>query len=170
MWLDDGQQESWRAVVGLLTMLPAALDSDLRRAAGLTMLDYTVLASLSEAPRHTLQMSALAARASASLPRLSHVVARLEARGWITREAGSQDARATNAVLTKSGWEKVAATAPHHAQTVRDLVVDALSPAQFRQLGSSALKIRRRIEQHTPALPVKPDETSGGLIYPCGLL
>ena len=151
VWLNDGQQESWRAVVALLTMLPAALDSDLRRTAGLTTFDYTVLASLSEAPQQTMQMSALAARASASLPRLSHVVARLEARGWLTREACGGDARATNAVLTKSGWEKVAATAPHHAQTVRDLVVDALSPSQFRQLGIIAQKIRHRIEGQTPA-------------------
>ena len=151
VWLNDGQQESWRAVVALLTMLPAALDSDLRRTAGLTTFDYTVLASLSEAPQQTMQMSALAARASASLPRLSHVVARLEARGWLTREACGGDARATNAVLTKSGWEKVAATAPHHAQTVRDLVVDALSPSQFRQLGIIAQKIRHRIEGQPPA-------------------
>lgn len=151
VWLADGQQESWRAVVGLLTVLPAALDSDIRRAAGLTMFEYTVLASLSEAPKRTLQMSALAARASASLPRLSHVVTRLEKRGWITREVCGRDARATNAVLTRSGWEKVVATAPHHAQTVRDLVVDALSPSQFQQLGIIAGKIRRRIEEQAPA-------------------
>ena len=151
VWLDDGQQESWRAVLGLLTTLPAALDSDLRRTAGLTMFDYTVLASLSEAPKRTLQMSALAARAGASLPRLSHVVTRLEKRGWITREVCGRDARATNAVLTRSGWEKVVATAPHHAQTVRDLVIDALSPSQFRQLGTIAGKVRRRIEDRTPA-------------------
>jgi DNA-binding MarR family transcriptional regulator len=150
-WLDDGQQESWRAVIGLLTVLPAALDSDLRRTAGLTMFEYTVLASLSEAPERTLQMSALAARASASLARLSHVVTRLEERGWVTREASGRDARATNAVLTAAGWEKVADTAPHHAQAVRDLVVDALSPAQFQQFGISAVKIARRVEERAPA-------------------
>lgn len=151
VWLDDGQQESWRAVVGLLTMLPAALDSDLRRTADLTLFEYTVLASLSEAPRRTLQMSALAVRASASLSRLSHVVTRLEKRSWITREVCGRDARATNAVLTRSGREKVAATAPHHAQTVRDLVLDALSPSQFHQLGAIAGKIGRRIQERTPA-------------------
>jgi DNA-binding MarR family transcriptional regulator len=151
VWLNDGQQESWRAVIGLLTVLPAALDSDLRRTAGLTMFEYTVLASLSEAPERTLQMSALAAQASASLARLSHVVTRLEGRGWIIREASGRDARATNAVLTAAGWEKVADTAPHHAQAVRDLVVDALSPAQFQQFGMSAVKIARRVEQRSPA-------------------
>jgi DNA-binding MarR family transcriptional regulator len=150
VWLDDGQQESWRAVIGLLTVLPAALDGDLRRTAGLTMFEYTVLASLSEAPERTLQMSALAARASASLARLSHVVTRLEGRGWITRKASGRDARATNAVLTTAGWEKVAAVAPCHAQAVRDLVVDALSPSQLRQFGIAAAKITRRVEERAP--------------------
>jgi hypothetical protein len=34
---------------------------------------------------------------------------------------------------------------------VRDLVVDALSPSQFQQLGIIAGKIRRRIEEQAPA-------------------
>lgn len=150
-WLDAGQQESWRSVVGLLMTLPAALESDLRRTANLTMFDYLVLASLSEAPKRTLQMSALANRASASISRLSHVVTRLEGRGWITREVCGHDARATNAVLTRAGWEKVLATAPYHAQAVRDLVVDALSPSQLQQFGTIAGKIGRRIEERTGA-------------------
>lgn len=151
VWLDDRQQASWRAVVGLLTTLPAALESDLRRTSGVTLFEYTVLANLSEAPKRTLQMSALAARTDASLSRLSHVVTRLENRGWITREVHGDDARATNAVLTRSGWEKVVAIAPQHVQSVRDLVVSALSPSQFQQLGSSAAKIVRHIEERTPA-------------------
>ena len=70
LWLDDDQQESWRAIVSLLTTLPAALESDLKRNADLSAFDYLVLASLSEAPEHTMQMSDLAARANASLSRL----------------------------------------------------------------------------------------------------
>ncbi len=151
VWLDDGQQESWRAVVGLLLTLPAALESDLRRKADLTMFDYLVLASLSEAPERTLQLSALAAQANASLSRLSHVVARLEKRGWITREVCGDDARATNAVLTKAGWNKVVATAPDHVREVRELVLDALSPSQFQQFGTIAKRIGRRIEERMPS-------------------
>ncbi len=149
VWLDEGQQESWRAVVGLVTALPAALEGDLRRTADLNMFEFTVLANLSEAPNRTLQMSALAYRTTASLSRLSHVVTRLEKRGWVTREVNDHDARATNAVLTRSGFAKVIVTAPDHAQSVRDLVVDALSPSQFQQLGNIARKIQRRIEERT---------------------
>ena len=151
VWLDDGQQESWRGVIGLLTTLPQALESDLRRRADLTMFDYTVLASLSEAPDRTLQMSELAYRANASLSRLSHVVSRLEKRGWVTRELSGSDARATNATLTGAGWKKVVAAAPLHAQSVRDLVVSALTPAQLKQLGILARKIERHIEGRTEA-------------------
>lgn len=149
MWLDADQQESWRAVVGLLMTLPAAIERDLRRVAHLSMVDYLVLASLSEAPERTMQMSALAARANASLSRLSHVVDRLERQGWVTREVCDRDARATNAVLTKSGWEKLVATAPHHAQSVRDRVVSALTSSQFHQFGIIARKIERRIGEQT---------------------
>ena len=34
-WLDDDQQRAWRQVVGLFMTLPAAIDSDLQRNAGL---------------------------------------------------------------------------------------------------------------------------------------
>jgi hypothetical protein len=54
-----------------------------------------VLALLSEAPGRTLRMSALAALAEGSLPRLSQVVARLEQRGWIRRIPDPADGRYT---------------------------------------------------------------------------
>jgi DNA-binding MarR family transcriptional regulator len=66
---------------------------------------------LSESPHRTLRMTALAARANARLPRLSHVVRRLEERGLVERSACPQDACATNARLTDEGWNRLWATA-----------------------------------------------------------
>ena len=60
----------------------------------------TCLFRLSEAPERTLRMSDLAILANGSLSRLSHVVTRLERRGWVRREACPGDGRYTNAVLT----------------------------------------------------------------------
>ncbi|MGH9098727.1 MAG: MarR family transcriptional regulator, partial [Acidimicrobiales bacterium] len=48
MWLDDEQQRAWRGVVQLFRKLPAAMDSDLQRTAGLTLFEFEVLALLSE--------------------------------------------------------------------------------------------------------------------------
>jgi DNA-binding MarR family transcriptional regulator len=79
-------------------------------------------------------MSRLAKLVSASLSRLSHVVARLEAQGWVKRERDPEDGRVQIAVLTDDGYAKVVDTAPGHAEAVQQLVFDRLTPAQVRQM------------------------------------
>ena len=140
-WLTDEQQAAWRPFIALLLRLPAALDAQLQRDAGITNFDYLVLSGLSEAPDRTLRMSELAAIANSSLSRLSHVVSRLEARGWVRREPCPGDGRFINAVLTDEGWQKVLATAPGHVAAVRELLVDALSEEEFAQLGAISAEV-----------------------------
>ena len=135
-WLTAEEQANWRSVVALLIRLPAAIEAELQRDAGISQFEYLVLSGLSEAPNRTLRMSDLAAMASGSLSRLSHVVSRLEARGWVRREACPGDGRFINAVLTDEGWAKVVATAPGHVAAVRRLLVDVLTPQQLRVLGA----------------------------------
>lgn len=135
-WLTAEEQANWRSVVALLIRLPAAIEAELQRDAGIGQFEYLVLSGLSEAPNRTLRMSDLAAMASGSLSRLSHVVSRLEARGWVRREACPGDGRFINAVLTDEGWAKVVATAPGHVAAVRRLLVDVLTPQQLRVLGA----------------------------------
>jgi DNA-binding MarR family transcriptional regulator len=147
LWLDEEQQRAWRGVAKLYMKLPATLDSELQRTAGITLFEYEVLALLSESDRRTLQMSELAAGTNSSLSRLSHVVSRLEKRGWVTRQICPGDGRAAQAVLTESGLAKVIEAAPGHVRAVRELVVDAITPAQLRQLGSAGAKIGHRIEE-----------------------
>ena len=106
-----------------------------------TNFDYLVLSGLSETPSRTLRMSELAAIASSSLSRLSHVVSRLEAKGWVRREPCPGDGRFINAVLTDEGWHKVLATAPGHVTAVRELLVDALSAEEFAQLGAISARV-----------------------------
>src|SRR3954454_4021908 len=108
-WLDDRQMATWVRLAAVLELLPGVLDAQLRHDSGLTHYEYYVLAMLSEAPKRTLRMTALAARTNATLPRLSHVVRRLEARGLVERFPCPQDKRATNARLSEEGWSAVEA-------------------------------------------------------------
>lgn len=133
-WLDYEQLRVWVRLVAVLELLPAQLDSHLRRVADLTYFDYYVLAMLSEAPGRTLRMSALAARTNATLPRLSHVVRRLEDRELVERATAADDRRVTTARLTSQGWDTVLATAPLHVEQVRALVFDALTQQQVAAL------------------------------------
>lgn len=133
-WLSDGELAAWVRLVAVLELLPGALDSQLRKDAQLTHFDYYVLAILSEAPESTLRMTALAAQTNATLPRLSHVITRLEDRRFVQRFPCPEDGRATNARLTDAGRQKLADSAPGHVATVRHHVIDALTPEQLAQL------------------------------------
>ena len=133
-WLDADERAAWLRLIAVVELLPSALDAQLRRDSQLTHFDYYVLAMLSEAPEHTLRMTALAARTNATLPRLSHVVRRLEDRGLVERFPCPQDGRATNARLTSVGWDAVVAAAPGHVEAVRRHVLDPLTSAQVTQL------------------------------------
>ena len=145
-WLDDEQLATWVKLVAVMELLPGALDSQLRRDSGLTHFEYFVLAMLSEAPERTLRMSALAQGTNATLPRLSHVVRRLEDRHLVERFPCPEDGRATNARLTGAGEAEIVAAAPGHVANVRRHVIDALSPQQLGQLGEIADVLLERLD------------------------
>jgi DNA-binding MarR family transcriptional regulator len=126
--------------------LPSALDSDLQRNAGLTMYEYLVLAALSENPDGTLLMSDLAYRANSSLSRLSHLISRLQKRGWVTKRPCKNDRRASTVTLTAAGGKKIRDAAAGHAQLVQELVVAPLSPVQLQQLGEAAATVVQAID------------------------
>src|SRR5690348_14795663 len=137
-WLTKDELAAWVRVIALLELVPGVLDSQLRRDAGLTNFEYYVLAMLSEAPERTLRMTTLAAQTNATLPRLSHVVRRLEGRGLVERFPCPEDGRATNTRLTDDGWRTILVAAPGHVANVRRNVIDALTPEQLSQLISIA--------------------------------
>ena len=137
-WLDEAEEQAWRPLLSLSMWLPAALDVQLQRDAGISHFEYGVLAVLSERPDRRLRLRELARRGNSTLPRLSKVVDRFEALGWVERAPDPDDGRSTLAVLTDAGLQKVVETAPGHVARVRELVFDQLTAAQVRQLGGIA--------------------------------
>jgi DNA-binding MarR family transcriptional regulator len=160
-WLDADERQTWLALAGALIRLPAALDAQLRRDAGISHFEYQVLALLSEAPDRTLRMSDLAMRAEGSLPRLSQVVARMEQRDWVRRIPDPADGRYTLAILTDQGRAKVAETAPGHVEEVRRLVFDPLTKAQSRQLREIGRRIIRATDADDRGIDGKPSAMPG---------
>ncbi len=111
-WLTAEEQQTWLAVIATVTWLSAAVDARLQRDAGISHFEHQVTAMLSMSPQRTWRMSEVAALADGSPTRLSQTVDRLGKRGWVIRRPDPEDGRATLAVLTDAGWDKVAATAP----------------------------------------------------------
>ena len=145
-WLTAAELDSWLSLVRLMTWLPWSIDQQLQRDSNLRMVEYQVLAMLSERPEYRMRMSSLAEVTNASLSRLSHLVKRLEERGLVRREPDPADGRFTNAILTDQGFQVLAAAAPGHVAHVRSLVIDVLSPEQLRRLGQAADRIMSRID------------------------
>ncbi len=145
-WLTAAELDSWLAVVRLICWLPWSVDRQLRRDSNLGIVEYQVLAMLSEAPGRTIRMSSLALLTNASLSRLSHLFKRLEGRGLVRREPDPADGRFTNAILTEKGFKQLAEAAPGHVAHVRSLVIDTLSGEQLRRLGLAADRILSRID------------------------
>ncbi|MGA8370139.1 MAG: MarR family transcriptional regulator [Acidimicrobiales bacterium] len=145
-WLTADELDSWLSVVRLMTWLPWSIDQQLQRDSKLGMVEYQVLAMLSESPERTRRMSSLAEVTNASLSRLSRVVKRLEERGLVRREPDPTDGRFTNAILTEDGFQSLAEAAPGHLEHVRSLVIDVLTPESLRRLGRDADRILSRID------------------------
>jgi DNA-binding MarR family transcriptional regulator len=145
-WLTDAEVSSWLSVVRMMTWLPWSIDQQLRRDSGLGMVEYQVMARLSQSPERTLRMSSLADLANSSLSRLSHLVKRLEDRGLVRREPDPADGRFTDAILTDDGFQALAEAAPWHVAHVRSLVIDVLSPEQLRRMGQAADRIMSHID------------------------
>ena len=146
LWLTPGELASWLSVVRMVTRLPWAIDGQLQRDADLSMVEYMTMAMLSESPEWTVRMSELAEQTSTSLSRLSHLVKRLETRGYVRREPDPSDGRFTNAILLPAGMRKRESAAADHVAYVRHLVVDNLSGERLRRLGQDAERVVQRID------------------------
>lgn len=146
LWLTADELAAWLSVVRLVTRLPWAMDAQLQRDADLSIVEYMTMAMLSKAPASTMRMSELAEDTSTSLSRLSHLVKRLEARGYIRREPDPADGRFTNAILLPAGRRTLESAAPGHVACVRRLVIDNLSGERLRRFGQDAERIVQRID------------------------
>jgi DNA-binding MarR family transcriptional regulator len=145
-WLNADERRAWLALLSINTMLPAALDTQLHTAGKLSLFDYNVMAMLSEAEGRFLPMSQLAARTSSSLSRLSHVVTKLEKRGWMERRPHPGDARVTTAHLSDAGMATLVELAPAHVEAVRTKFLDALTARDVSDLARIGEKIVARLD------------------------
>jgi len=146
-WLTEDELAAWLPLAGVMLRLGPALDSQLQRDSDLTHFDYLCLAMLSEQPDWTTSMSTLAGRTNASLSRLSHVVSKLERRGWVARCRSDLSRRVTLVRMTDEGYAVLVAAAPGHVETVRSLVYDGLDEKDVADLRRLMTHILDRIEQ-----------------------
>jgi len=144
--MNDAESDAWLGLVGLMELLPASLDAQMRRDSGMTHFEFVLLTQLKLAERNVLQTKQLAEATNSTLPRLSHVITRLVERGLVERVPCPGDGRATNVVLTAEGRRAVVrATGPHLAH-VRAMIFDRLTADEVASLASATGKITAALD------------------------
>jgi DNA-binding MarR family transcriptional regulator len=134
-----------------------ALDAQLQRDHGVSMSEIEVLMALVRAPGRRLRVRELVAATGWEKSRISHQVTRLEARGFIDRQACADDHRASYIHLTGHGRRVVVHALPEHTATIRRILFDPLTEEQQAQF----LEVSRRMaeaiaHEDRSARPEKP--------------
>ena len=136
-WLSETQLRAWEGFLAVSTVINRRIEQQLKEDAGLSHSQYEVLARLSAAPNGELRMTELAGIGKTSKSGLTYQVGQLEKAGLVRRIAHSEDERGVIARLTPKGRRLLEATAPAHAELVRSVFVDPLTPAQFDGLAEA---------------------------------
>lgn len=137
-WLDEREQRAWRALQFMQLRLDGALARQLAADSGLSYPDFTVLVALTDREDGRMRVLELARHLGWEKSRLSHHIARMAERGLVAKEKCDTDRRGATVAVTPRGREVIEAAAPGHAEAVRRLFVDRLTPEQLDAVGAVA--------------------------------
>ncbi len=151
-WLDETQQQAWRAFMVLINRGMPELDRTLKEH-DLLGVHYGILVALSEAQDRTMRLSDLADAANLSQSRLTHRLRTLVDHGDIAIVADPEDGRGKNATLTTTGFERLAKVAPLHADDVLRLIFDHLDTEETEALAHALSKVAHSMCDHQHFAP-----------------
>lgn len=146
-WLDDTQQQAWRALLVVVNRGLPVLERSLKEHDLLTV-HYLILVALSEAPDKTMRLSDLADAANVSQSRLTHRMRNLTERGHVDIMTDVDDRRGKNATLTTGGFAFLEAVAPSHAEDVQRLVFDHIDEQETADLAAALSKVASALCDH----------------------
>ncbi|HEV2907203.1 MAG TPA: MarR family transcriptional regulator [Actinomycetota bacterium] len=146
--LTAAELRAWQALLHAHHQITTALDRDLRMQHDLSFSEYDVLLRLARNPGRALRMTQLAERVLLSPSGLTRLVDRLAAKGLVSRQRDSADARGALARLTADGMATLRQAARTHVQGIREQFTGRLSDVQLRNVASGLETIVGPHEAH----------------------
>jgi DNA-binding MarR family transcriptional regulator len=160
--MSDEDWRLWRAFSSMTRALARELDRQLQRDAGISSADYSVLISLFETDEHRLRTGELAEVLSWEKSRVSHQIARMEARGLVERRECAEDGRGTWVELTHDGRRATLGATRAHAAKLREVFFDLLADDEKAAFGSAARRVLDTIS--APACEIVDERFDGGKV------
>jgi DNA-binding MarR family transcriptional regulator len=134
--LSAEQRIAWRGMLTAHRRIVGALEAELERQTGWSLVAFDVLLTLSQARERRMQMYALAEAVGLSRSGLSRLVDRLEAAGLVVRHRGDPDPRQRFACLTVAGARALATMIEVHVAGIDERFFAELSATQTGQLAA----------------------------------
>lgn len=125
---DDAVQvraQGWRTLASLHGMIETRLERELSAAAGISVVEYTVLDALSRQDGWHMRMQQLGRAAALSASATTRLVNRLEDRGLLTRIVCADDRRGIYTELTAAGRALLVQARPVHDDVLREVLGEA---------------------------------------------
>src|SRR3954470_10238887 len=173
--LNEVELGAWVGFLRAHHTLVAELDDELRRAHGLPLTSFDVLAQLDNAPEHQLRMSELADAVLLSRSGLTRLVERLQSKVLIERRECTEDARGAFAVLTGEGEAVLDNARTTHLAGVRERFLERFDEEELRSLGALWRRVLARAGEksagrarHVGGVPCERaiDPVQAGLLQP----
>ena len=143
--MTDEDWRLWRAFSSMNRALAREIDRQLQRDSGISNADYSVLVSLFETTEHRLRTGELAEVLSWEKSRVSHQIARMEARGLVERRECAEDGRGTWITLTRDGRRATLGATRAHAAKLREVFFDLLGEEERAAFGSASRRVLDKI-------------------------
>jgi DNA-binding MarR family transcriptional regulator len=143
--LSDQDWAVWRDFMSMTGQLSRELDRRLQADAGISHADYSVLIVLQQASDHRLRTGELAELLAWEKSRVSHQVARMEARALVTRRECDTDGRGTWIEPTPEGRRVLLGAMRNHNRTIRELFFDGLGDEQRGAIRDAAVNVLDRL-------------------------
>src|SRR3569833_2631914 len=144
--LSTEEQRAWTALRTTYALLLQRMDQLLKRDAGLSHLQYEILARLASAPERELRMAELSCAVANSMSGLTYQIDRLLEAGLVCRRTCPGDVRAVYAGGAGEGAGRRARAEPGYGGLVRELLVGVLTPEQLRAVAEGLGEVNRRMQ------------------------
>lgn len=155
---------AWGVTVAAMLAAQSRLEASLHRECGVTPFEYHLLMVLlgedGDPESGEVAMSVAATRVSSSLSRLSHVVRRLEARGWLARRPSATDARVTLVRLTSEGLERAVRCSAVYTRLVGEIWVQHLDETDVRDAARVSAKVLAGLREDHWILPLASEASA----------
>ncbi|WP_255252661.1 MarR family winged helix-turn-helix transcriptional regulator [Curtobacterium sp. 'Ferrero'] len=147
--LDAAELGAYFALIEVGSLVRHAVEQQLRDVGDLSYVQFQLLATLGDAPGGDRRMTELADGVVISRSGLTYQVGLLEKVGLVVRRPAVDDDRGVTVALTRAGRARLAEVFPGHVALLRELVFDAIGPADVADLG----RVLGRVRDHMRTVP-----------------